>query len=200
MKDLSIPENSPNIEEAKARSRTRFTEFLLAIPKDLDALDDVIAAQLRRENSSAKSKLGKIYSLISEVGRAVSPYVACSKGCSDCCKMNVSISIIEAERLSVLSRRLMTPVKHPIRHSQEEFSGVPCPFLADDKCSVYEARPYACRAHYSFDTSAYWCHPERSNKVEMSLLQMSGALQAYNEIVGGSPLRGFADIRDFFPS
>lgn len=111
-----------------------------------------------------------------------------------------SISVIEAERLSVLSRRLMTPVKHPIRHSQEEFSGVPCPFLVDDKCSVYEARPYACRAHYSFDTSAYWCHPERSNKGEMSLLQMSGALQAYNEIVGSSPLRGFADIRDFFPS
>lgn len=199
MKDLSAPDNSPAFEEAKARSQSRLTEFLTAMPKGLDARDDEIAEQLRRENSSAKSKLRKIYSLMEELSQAVKPYVACGKGCSDCCKMNVSISIIEAERLSVVSGKSMTAVKYPVRHPEEEFSGVPCPFLVEGACSVYEARPYACRAHYSFDTSAYWCHPERSHEGEMSLLEMGGARQAYDEVVVGSRLRGFADVRDFFP-
>lgn len=199
MKDLSASEKSPVLEEAKARSRSRLTEFLSAMPKDLDARDDLIAEQLRRDNSSAKSKLGKIYSLMAEVSQAVKPYVACGKGCSDCCKMNVSISVVEAERLSVVSGRPMAAVKYPARHPEKEFSGVSCPFLVERACSVYEARPYACRAHYSFDTSAYWCHPERSSAVEMSLLQMGGARQAYDEMVVSSRLRGFADIRDFFP-
>ena len=199
MKNISIPENSSNFEEAKARSRSRLTEFLSAMPKDLDVRDDVIAQQLRCDNSSAKSKLGKIYSLIAEVSQAVQPYVACGKGCSDCCKMNVSISLMEAERLAAVSRKSMAVVNHPVRHSDDRFSGVPCPFLVEDACSVYEARPYACRAHYSFDTSAYWCHPERSYEGEMSLLKMGGTWQAYEEIVLNSRLRGFADIRDFFP-
>jgi uncharacterized protein len=199
MKDLSVSENVPDFEEAKARSRSRLTEFLSAVPKDLDARDDGIVEQLRRDNSSARSKLGKIYSLMADVSQAVKPYVACSKGCSDCCKMNVSISVIEAERLSAVSRKHMAVVKHPVRHPEGKFAGIPCPFLAGNTCSVYEARPYACRAHYSFDTSAYWCHPERANEGEMSLLHMEGARQAYDEIVVNSRLRGFADIRDFFP-
>jgi hypothetical protein len=194
-----LSELNPQIEEAKARSRSRLTEFLSAMPKDLDARDDVIAERLRCDNSSAKSKLGKIYSLMTDLSHAVKPYVACGKGCSDCCKMNVSISIIEAERLSTVTRKPMAVVKHSVRHSEGEFSGVPCPFLVDDECSAYETRPYVCRAHYSFDASAYWCHPERSCKGEMSLLQMGGARQAYNDIVTSSVLRGFADIRDFFP-
>jgi len=199
MKDTAASENTPDFEEAQSRSRSRFSEFLASIPKDLNARDDVIAQQLRRDNSSAKSKLGKIYSLMTEVSQAITPYVACGKGCSDCCKMNVSISIIEAERLSAVSKKLMAIVKHPVRHPDEVFVGVPCPFLVDDACSVYEARPYACRSHYSFDTSAYWCHPARANEGEMSLLHMGGARQAYDEIVVSSRLRGFADIRDFFP-
>jgi Fe-S-cluster containining protein len=194
------PENAPDFEEAKARSRTRLTALLSVMPKDLDTRDDVIAEQLRRENSSVKSKLGRIYSLMAEVSQVASPYVACGKGCSDCCKMNVSISIVEAERLAAVSRKPMAMIKHPIRHPEQEFSGVPCPFLVEDSCSVYEARPYACRAHLSFDTSAYWCHPERSNVGEMSFLQMGGARQAYDEIVVSSRLRGFADVRDFFPA
>ncbi|WP_460548791.1 YkgJ family cysteine cluster protein [Comamonas piscis] len=199
MKNTSLSEYSPDFEEAKARSRSRLTEFLSSMPKDLDSRDDVIAQQLRCDNSSAKSKLGKIYSLMAEVSQAVQPYVACGKGCSDCCKMNVSISIMEAQRLAVVSRKPMAVVNHPVRHSAEKFSGIPCPFLVDDVCSVYEVRPYACRSHYSFDITAYWCHPERSHKGEMSLLQMGGARQAYEEIVLSSCLHGFADIRDFFP-
>lgn len=200
MDDCFNPDSAEEFEKARERSRSRLTTFLSILPKDLDARDDAIEETLRHDNSSAKSKLGKIYSLMSAVSQHVGPYVACGKGCSDCCKMNISISIMEAERLSTVSGKPMTTVKQPVRHTEDEFSGKSCPFLLGDSCSVYEARPYACRAHFSFDTSAYWCHPERSHRGEMTLLEMGGVRKAYDEIVVNSRLHGFADIRDFFPN
>ena len=98
------------------------------MPKDLDVRDDVIAQQLRCDNSSAKSKLGKIYSLIAEVSQAVQPYVACGKGCSDCCKMNVSISLMEAERLAAVSRKSMAVVNHPVLWGSLPFPRGGCVF------------------------------------------------------------------------
>ena len=74
----------------------------------------------------------------------------------------------------------------------------PCPFLVQDSCSVYEARPFACRAHFSFDTSAYWCQPERAFDEDMPMMEMGGAKKAYTNIAVSSPLGGLADIRDFF--
>lgn len=199
--DYSHTESEPGLlQAAQARSKERLMAFLAVMPKKLDQRDDEIAGSLLRENSSGKVKLGKIYSLMSAVGREVAPHVACTKGCSDCCKMNVSISIIEAERLSLMSGRNLAAVSRPVRHRSDEFSGIPCPFLQDNACTVYEHRPFACRAHYSFDDTAYWCHPDRSNAAEFSLLESGGAKQAYQEIVMKSRLSGFADIRDFFPT
>lgn len=192
-------DDSKNLEQAQERSRSRLNAFMSILPKELDARDDAITDILRRENASAKSKLGKIYSLMSEVNQHLGPYVACGKGCSDCCKMNISISVVEAERLAAASGKQMAAVERPMQHVKDKFIGRPCPFLVDNACSVYEVRPYACRAHYSFDTNAYWCHPERANYGEMTHLEMGGVRKAYDEIVVKSRLHGFADIRDFFP-
>lgn len=195
-----IESNDDLLQAAQARSKERLLAFLAAMPQELDRRDDEIAGTLLRENSSGKVKLGKIYSLMSAVAREVAPHVACSIGCSDCCKMNVSISIIEAERLSHVTGRNLAVVRRPVRHRSDEFIGIPCPFLRDNACTVYEHRPFACRAHYSFDDTAYWCHPDRSNAAEFSLLESGGAKQAYQAIVMKSRLSGFADIRDFFPT
>lgn len=138
IKNSLNPDGEHELQHAQERSRSRMTAFLSVLPKELDARDDAIADTLRSDNASAKSKLGKIYSLISEVAEHLRPYVACGKGCSDCCKMNISISVIEAERLSTASGKPLASVKQPISHLKEEFTGRPCPFLVDDSCSVYE--------------------------------------------------------------
>lgn len=191
--------DTDDLERAQAQSNARVSEFLASLDPAIDRRDDLIASSLARENSSARSKLGKIYALLGDVGKAAAPYVACEKGCAGCCKMNVSISVIEAERLAAVTGRAMEPLQHPVSHDEAHFSGVDCPFLVNEACSVYEARPYACRAHFSFDSTAYWCQPERAHAGEMGQLELGGAKQAYMNIVMRSSLHGFADIRDFFP-
>jgi Fe-S-cluster containining protein len=172
--------------------------FLSALPPELNTRDDALERELAVANSSAKAKLGKLYLFLSEVGRVAEPFVACRKGCSACCRMDVSITTFEAERLALVSGRRLKRPRAPTPGETRRHLGTPCPFLVNDSCSVYEARPFACRAHFSFDTSAYWCQPERAFDEDMPMMEMGGAKKAYTKIAVSSPLGGLADIRDFF--
>lgn len=193
-------DDGQRLETSRQTAIERSDAFLAALPAELNALDDQIEAALSRENASPKSKLGKVYRLADTAAAAAEPYVACRKGCSACCKMNVSISSVEAERLAVVSRRKMQTLHRPIKHEEGRFAGVPCPFLTEDVCSVYDSRPYACRAHFSFDQDSYWCQPERAYVGGMRMVRLGGAGAAYTSIALATKLGGFADIRDFFPS
>lgn len=185
--------------DAVAASKARVVAFIASIPPDLAAREDLIAEEVLRENSSAKSKLGKLYRLVEELGIAAKPFIACEKGCSACCRMNVTISSMEAERLAQFSKKRLAHVDRHIMHDPTHFAGVACPFLVENACSVYEIRPYACRAHVSFDTTAYWCEPERAYEEGMGMVSFDGAKSAYLAVLAKVSDSRFADIRDFFP-
>lgn len=184
--------------DAVAASKARASSFIASIPQDLADREDLIGDEILRENSSVKSKLGKLYRLVEELGVAAKPFIACRKGCSDCCRMNVTISSMEAERLAQFSGKSIRRIDHHIYHDLSQFAGVACPFLVENTCSVYEIRPYACRAHVSFDTTAYWCGPERSYEEGLGVVSFDGAKSAYLAVLAKVPDSRFADIRDFF--
>lgn len=199
MSEASSPA-TPTLEESQAVSGERARAYLASLDPSIHWRDDDIAAELARENSSPKSKLGKIYRLVDEAAAAAGPFVACSKGCSACCKMNVSISALEAERIGQATGRRPFQLSAAPKYLIEEFSGVPCPFLVNDLCSIYEARPFVCRTHHSFDTTSYWCQPERSFVDGMGVVTLNGATTAHAMLAARTTLRDFADIRDFFPT
>jgi hypothetical protein len=70
----------------------------------------------------------------------------CKKGCSKCCKTDISVFEIEADRIlewfSALSESEQSRLKSlwATPHQAEH-----CAFLYDDQCTVYEARPLICR-------------------------------------------------------
>lgn len=198
---MSTPTNeSPNrLTIARQTSAERASAYIGGLAPGLAAREDRIAADLAAQNASLKSKLAKATRLMDELADAASSYVACRPGCSACCKMNVSITVLEAERLATVSGKRLASVVRPIAHKQDRFAGIPCPFLKDEKCSVYADRPLACRAHFSFAADNYACQPENAYVGGMGMVRFDGVHKAYLDIAGATALKGFADIRDFFP-
>jgi Fe-S-cluster containining protein len=103
--------------------------------------------------------------------------LACTRGCDYCCHQRVEVRPYEAFVLAEHIRSRMTPAEQadvknrltanrerigalaPLAHTQ---AGIPCALLDNGVCSVYEARPAACRKYYSLsvDTcSTAFKHP-----------------------------------------
>ena len=101
---------------------------------------------------------------------------ACNKGCAVCCTTDVSITAPEGELLlnyiidqhdqQWLSEKLdITPSHRPLSQTTNEYAraclegveseteerrlGGVCPFLQDNICTVYPARPFSCRCFAS---------------------------------------------------
>jgi Fe-S-cluster containining protein len=173
--------------------------YTRSIDPALSAREDAFPRKLRAMNASAPAKLRQIYALVDELTAAAGPYIACGKGCAACCHMNVTISELEAKTIARAAGRNPVQLRESRSHELGEFSGVPCPFLKDSVCSIYADRPYACRKHVSFDTSDFWCRPERSHETELPQVGFSGPEDAFFELSRLSDGGIIADIRDFFP-
>lgn len=128
-------------------------EFLYAA---IDGLNDSIIALAQRQNIS----------------------VACFKGCHWCCHQAVYANSYELHFLSEKIKRKLDPeklkdvveraeAKHAITSELNEDKilqyKAPCPLLNDDACSIYEARPMACRIYLSTKLETcleFYKHPE----------------------------------------
>lgn len=81
--------------------------------------------------------------------------IACSKGCSVCCKNpKVPILPFEIMGLSWYLTELMEETKKEIILEQikNHKSTLQCPFLLNEECSIYPVRPIACRIFYIYGT------------------------------------------------
>lgn len=93
---------------------------------------------------------------------------ACSAGCAYCCHTRVEVLPHEAlfiarqlrgtrsdgEQQQVLAL-LQTRAAQTAGLSREEHfrARIPCAFLVDSRCSIYEARPTLCRTYHSMDVT-----------------------------------------------
>lgn len=180
-------------------AQIRRQAFVDALPKNLVELEGSLPTDIDRANASARSKIGKIYRLMDQIAEVRAPHVACASKCADCCRMNVSISGLEAKLIAEATGWKVATVANSIKHEQGAFVGVPCPFLSDDLCTIYEHRPLVCRKHASFYTTAKWCMPEHSLRTVAPMVTSSGIDEAYFAVSSGRDRMILADIRDFFP-
>ncbi len=81
-----------------------------------------------------------------------------------------------------------------------DYIGVACPFLKNDRCSIYAQRPFICRTHYSMDEINLLCRLD----AEPALVPLLNASQwhaafitAHHRLKDPNEMR-LADIRDFF--
>ena len=190
----------PRLQRSRQRMAARREALIQALPADLIEREDALPARVRSDNASAQTKLGRIYALVDEFAEHRAPYVACQRGCADCCRMNVQITSLEAARIAAGTSRQAQALTQSRTHDLTEFAGQACPFLVDNACSIYALRPFVCRHHASFDVDAYWCDPQRMTTVALPVLKLSAAEQAVVEVLKQTKRPVMADIRDFFPN
>lgn len=136
--------------------------------------------------------------------------ISCRKGCSACCSYLVPLSIPEVlylqdvltlmkrEDRSFLLEMCGTPAKKilseydPLRRQKlstisQWYAGLdlPCPFLTDGICSIYEQRPLACREHMVTGSTSFCLDPRSVSghvfKLPLSILEAVGQLAAQLE-------------------
>ena len=169
-----------NRTEKKAilKELDRFAEALPNTPFPLPpkiqhvaGLSKRVSSILRsRQNPNRASDAARFVSTVFDataVALKVQDELACKPGCSMCCKNYVSAtppSIFAIVRYLRETGQSALPRISEIRDlelvtrglsSDQRFDGrQPCALLKDDKCSVYSARPPACRGFTSFSLEA----------------------------------------------
>jgi len=161
-------------EEAKLQWQAKQRESaastlgsVLASGRSVSSLSRV-AAQLETHVDRAIAERHAGADVLRRGGRQL-PQVACCKGCSACCHtMRVLASGLEVVRLVSYLRStlgveeieaLVLKLRAYDRVVTIRLDGTPAPqriacvFLEHDACSVYAARPIACRAFHSLDLS-----------------------------------------------
>jgi Fe-S-cluster containining protein len=107
--------------------------------------------------------------------------IACKKGCSWCCYKQVGVSSLEvfliAEHLKTkrikvsledINSRLtaLDRLTNGLPSEARLAVQLPCAFLVDESCSIYEVRPLACRGSNSIDADLCRRHVEDMENVQ----------------------------------
>jgi Fe-S-cluster containining protein len=203
------------LAERKAQGRTEAVARLAAIEEKMTpewkAGMHTKIAHLTREASSPRSKLPKLYALMEVVGEVRAPHLACNAGCAACCRtIPVEISDLEAKHIATVIGRApaaLRPGRHTIPGNSPRHVNSPCPFLIENRCSIYEHRPYNCRSLAVVDRDALTCNEEntalaRANDPRAVPVPMT-KMQAFDSTYVGltdRPGTVWADIRQFFPT
>ncbi len=122
-----------------------------------------------RLNSLVDLIYARMDMLVAEWRALVNPRIACQKGCSFCCYVQVHPTAPEVLRIAAYLRDTQTDEELAITRariaelkestdylSMKEVAETryPCAMLVDGKCSIYPVRPLICRGWNSSDVAA----------------------------------------------
>jgi uncharacterized protein len=113
------------------------------------------AEQKLDENDAFRSYLQKIDSdaldkTVHAINEKITPQIDCTT-CGGCCRQ-LMINVTPEENIKVAAHLNITPQAFKEKYLEESLQGkmimntIPCHFLADSKCTVYENRFTECRA------------------------------------------------------
>jgi Fe-S-cluster containining protein len=160
------------------------------------------------ENSGAESKRRKLFQITLDVAAAIAPHAVCRAGCSHCCKTSALIYQSEADKIGKylgrapvqIAARTPEEAESQLRPMRETYYGKPCPLLVNNRCSVYEVRPYVCRQQHSLDETPDQCDTDKVRSEDSSVphynLKHLEFAVLYVAMSSGDQM---GDIREFFP-
>lgn len=153
------------------------------------------------------------------VADAASGVAACKTGCAHCCHISVLVAEPEAKEIgrAIGRKPAAVPVDRFFTGAEaldevdggnaaatakrdvvsQEALGVPCPFLIENRCSIYAHRPLACRFLFNLDDDDLLCRLVPGVTISVPYLSMQSE-QVASVVAMGTNAR-LADIRDWFP-
>jgi uncharacterized protein len=188
------PERDPLIAQANAKAN--FDRLVAGVPKEIQERENRVADSIDRLPGSAIKKLRALHLEMAVISEAIAPYVACGQGYTACCHYTVHLYPIEAELIEKRTMHLRLAQPAP----ESDFHGTPCPFLTGGRCGIYEDRPMSCRQHWALTNTAYWCAPDRSEAIQLPLVQLSMIQTAFQKVIEKDGRAEYLDIRQIFGS
>lgn len=142
------------------------TKYHLPVFNDvLEVIDETLAAHIERNQHVFKS--------------------SCKEGCDACCHQLLVIDSIEGLEIAfelLAQRKDLTALKGRLHRQAHEFQNVhgrdrtvyykarvPCVFLQDHRCTMYERRPAGCRT-YVVGSPAELCDPALNPSGKVAIL------------------------------
>lgn len=183
-----------DLDLEKAAAQQNFDLLVKCFPERLAEREHHFADRVMKAKLSPGRKLETLYDFMNELFQAVYKFTPCKKGCDSCCHYPVSISEIEIQHIEKRTGRK----RNSAFLLPQNFHGTPCPFLVNRTCSIYSARPFACRQHVTLTKTNTWCAPQLSNDEEFPILQFSGLNDAFDHIRRESNSYTVYDIRQAF--
>jgi Fe-S-cluster containining protein len=138
---------------------------------DIERLGPVAAYEISRRRHDAR------------LGAAADAHtLACKSGCYWCCYFTVDVRAVEVfSILDFMARELSAAEQASVRSEiaansallrdlsalQRMRRNVKCPFLAQGRCSIYEARPQTCRNYHATDVTGCRASYERPEDTEI---------------------------------
>ncbi len=116
---------------------------IAGIATEKEAENDALRLFLKRQDGAA------IDVLVYEINDEITPKIDCTQ-CGNCCKsLMINVTPIEAMSLSAYLKEPLALVKEKYIEISEQgqmiINTIPCHFLADSKCTIYENRFTECR-------------------------------------------------------
>ncbi len=175
-----VREVAAELERSKIRIMTKIEKFKHALPNRLRVQEENLPKNVRKDTSDPMVKLRKIYSVMGELYLYLKGLTACSIRCSACCYIPLSISDIEIKYIEQTTGEIAQPKKNPTRTIDKPAA---CPFLIDNVCSIYSARPLMCRKHFTLDDTSRWCQIPLCHDVSLAHMEFAGFLKAYDHVL-----------------
>ncbi|WP_081336099.1 YkgJ family cysteine cluster protein [Burkholderia vietnamiensis] len=132
-----------------------------------DELTRCISAMSQTSNGNVRSKVMPIYKRFDNKLNGSTTKIDCKSGCDYCCYYHVTVTGAEvlalaehinnlpAERRAILVERITATARQVSNLSAQEYvhTNIKCAMLENNRCSVYDARPRACRGFHSRDVN-----------------------------------------------
>jgi hypothetical protein len=130
------------------------------------------------------------------------------EGCAFCCRVQVQVSALEAlniaqgliktlsaDDLAALKSRIaiLDAQTHGLSHQDRGLLALACPLLVNERCSVYDTRPFVCRAANSVD--AEQCRVMLTKGPDTQVTSYRHQKSVYGTI-GAATAAGLADAQN----